>query len=111
VDYFDGPTDDTMLIDHIHDVERDENEEFPVPGAPDMPDILSLFRYNSVNYSPSSDGAIDTLDFKLNYRTTAPLSSLKQSANLQILLNSGLFKLRTDVSCGHLKRAVQPTMS
>jgi hypothetical protein len=75
VDYYSGPSNDTMIIDHIHDVEREEETtNKPVSGAPEMPDLQSLFLYTSTNYSPSSSGAIGTIDFKLDYRTSDPFS-------------------------------------
>ena len=75
-DFYDSPGGDSLIAEHIHDVERDEFTNEPVPFAPETPDIQTLFLFNSTSYTPSISGVIDTVDFKIDYRTFDPFSDL-----------------------------------
>lgn len=75
MDYYSESPDVTMLVDHVHDVERDD-DGFPVASSPEMPEIQSLIRYQPTSYIPASSGAIGTLDFRIDYRTNDPFSDL-----------------------------------
>lgn len=64
----------TLLIDHVHDSQRDDNTGFPVNLNP--LEAQSIFRYNPVTYTPGVAGVIDTLSFKIDYRTDDPFSEV-----------------------------------
>ena len=76
VDYFSSAGNDSMFVDHIHEVERDEFTNEPVAGAPSMPELQTLFLYQPLSYNPSVSGAIGTLDFSIDYRTNDPFSEI-----------------------------------
>jgi hypothetical protein len=64
----------TMLIDHVHDAERDDENGFPLNLNP--LEVQSIFRYTPVGYTPAASGVIDTLSFRIDYRTTDPFSDV-----------------------------------
>lgn len=65
--------DDTLLLQHVHDSERDE-DDFPINT--DMLELASLVRVTNVSYTPSVSGVIDTLSFRIDLRTTDPFDEV-----------------------------------
>lgn len=63
-----------LIIEHFHDVDRDEFGE-PINGDGDT-FVQSYFINQSTTYTPSVSGGIASLSFSLDYRTTDPFSGI-----------------------------------
>ncbi|RYD31468.1 MAG: PEP-CTERM sorting domain-containing protein [Verrucomicrobiaceae bacterium] len=70
----DSTGDETLLLSHVHDVSREDETGFPVSNDP--MDITSLVRFSNFYYNPSVSGNIETLTFRLEYRTSHPLEDV-----------------------------------
>lgn len=65
--------DNTLQVMHVHDSERDD-DNFPIETG--MLDLQSLVRITNVTYTPTVSGIIQTLAFKIDFKTNDPFAEV-----------------------------------